>query len=64
MNVKIKKQMIILISQQRLYDNLARTLISVRPDIVMNQLHLFSLVHPNYAEGVLNSLKSIGFKNE
>ena len=50
--------------KQRLYSNLARTLIGVRPDIVMNQLHLFNLVHPDYAEGVLHSLRSMGFENE
>ena len=50
--------------KQRLYDNLARTLISVKSDIVMNQLHLFNMVDPAYAQGVLNSLKTLGFKNE
>jgi catalase len=49
--------------KNRLYKNLASTLMKVKPDVVMNQLHLFHLIDPRYAEGVHDALKNKGFKN-
>jgi len=50
--------------KNRLYSNLANTLIRVRKDTVMNQLNLFSMIDQAYADGVLLALESLGFNRE
>jgi len=50
--------------KQRLYDNLARTLFYVNEDIVNRMILQFNKVDVSYGNGVLEALKSLGFKHE